>query len=581
MELQWTEPAKAFIECSNHLLCLGGPGSGKTTISILKAANEISNNSLRKGQRILFLSFARATVARVKEHTTSLLRSDQLETLEISTYHGFAWSILRSHGYLLSSSTPIQLLPPAESAAALSSIIGDEAKLAEKLRMFHEEGKVDFDLFARLTAELLKKSNRLRRTISLMYPVITLDEFQDTDAYEWELIKILGIDSRMIALADPEQRIYEFRGANPNRIHEFLDHFSPSKINFGSTNYRSSNTDICQYGNDLLTGANRVKQYDHVDIIRYPYCNAPLKHIELKKAVLHRLQEIDKDGEKPWSLAILVPTKKLMLEVSDFLAQKQQLPNTCLPSIENEALLDAEGPTLAALAIAEILSGGKDAVQLQHRIISRLCTHIRGRKGGARLSGQDLEMVSSLESYLNGASLRGKKRKALACECFAVATKRMALAMTGNPSKDWLLVRNILAISSSTELKNIASDAKFLKFLNRGSQLRSRLAEIWRNTNSYDGAVQAVDTALAEDYFSAILHEPSGVYVMTIHKSKGKQFAEVIIYEGQDRYRDRIVRDGASVQELHQKRLALRVAVTRSEKFATILTPVSFPCPLV
>jgi DNA helicase-2/ATP-dependent DNA helicase PcrA len=159
--------------------------------------------------------------------------------------------------------------------------------------------------------------------------------------------------------------------------------------------------------------------------------------------------------------------------------------------------------------------------------------------------------------------------------------KRMKLAMTGNPAIDWLSARSLLSGSTSVELRNIAADARFLKFLNRGSQLRSRLAEIWRDAHSYDGAVQAVEAALAEEYFSAISHELVGVYVMTIHKSKGKQFSEVIVYEGQDRFRDRIVRVRSTDRELYQQRLALRVAVTRSERLATTLTPVSYPCPLL
>jgi DNA helicase-2/ATP-dependent DNA helicase PcrA len=271
-----------------------------------------------------------------------------------------------------------------------------------------------------------------------------------------------------------------------------------------------------------------------------------------------------------------------MLEVSEFLAEKQQLLHTCLPAVENEAMLDAEGPTLAAFAIAEIISGGRTAEQLQQKIISRLCTHIRGRKGGANLAAQDLELVSSLEFYLKGGRPpRWKRKKALTDECFNIAMKRMKLAMTGNPAIDWLSARSLLSGSTSVELRNIAADARFLKFLNRGSQLRSRLAEIWRDAHSYDGAVQAVEAALAEEYFSAISHELVGVYVMTIHKSKGKQFSEVIVYEGQDRFRDRIVRVRSTDRELYQQRLALRVAVTRSERLATILTPVSYPCPLL
>jgi len=61
-----TKGQQDIMEAGGHLLVTGGPGSGKTTISILKAA-QIAEWDLRPGQKVLFLSFARATVSRVVE----------------------------------------------------------------------------------------------------------------------------------------------------------------------------------------------------------------------------------------------------------------------------------------------------------------------------------------------------------------------------------------------------------------------------------------------------------------------------------------------------------------------------------
>jgi DNA helicase II / ATP-dependent DNA helicase PcrA len=58
---------KALLEADGHLLVRGGPGSGKTTIALLKANWEITHFRLAPGQKILFLSFARVTVARILE----------------------------------------------------------------------------------------------------------------------------------------------------------------------------------------------------------------------------------------------------------------------------------------------------------------------------------------------------------------------------------------------------------------------------------------------------------------------------------------------------------------------------------
>ncbi|RLQ22600.1 ATP-dependent helicase [Seongchinamella sediminis] len=582
MEIEWTDENKALMTSTGHVLCLGGPGSGKTTISLLKANDEIAKAVLRSGQRVLFLSFARATIARVEEHAETFLKSETRKYLEISTYHGFTWSILRSHGYLLTSATPITLLPPAESAAALSEIVSDDDKLAEKKRLFIEDGRLDFDLFAGLTAELLSRSTSLRRLVSETYPIIILDEFQDTDANEWELIKALGIDSRLIALADPEQRIYEFRGASPTRIPEFIEAFSPTEIDFTNTNHRSAGTDICLFGNDLLTGVNKAKTYEHVEIIKYPFRRPPGDHLDLKITVLKRRKAILESNPDSWSLAILVPTKKLMLEVSEYLATKQEFNNgKVAPEIDNEAMLDAEGPALAAVTIAGLLSAEGTAVDISQRLITDLCRHIRGRKGGAKPSQQQLSLAGGLEAFVDTGNLRGPKRKAIAEECLAISEQRLQLVMSGDPGKDWLQVRSLFSNASAPDLQNVANDARFLKFLNRGTQLRSRLAEIWRTTGTYTGAGSAVDVALTREHFAAASQTFQGIHVMTLHKSKGKQFTEVIVYEGPAKYRDKIVRPNGTEQDVARGKLILRVGVTRAERFTSILSPANQPCPLI
>lgn len=70
-----------------------------------------------------------------------------------------------------------------------------------------------------------------------------------------------------------------------------------------------------------------------------------------------------------------------------------------------------------------------------------------------------------------------------------------------------------------------------------------------------------------------------GVHLMTIHKAKSKEFDEVVVYEG--RHARRIVPADADPGRQAQARLALRVAVTRATKRATIVTPAGARCIFV
>jgi DNA helicase II / ATP-dependent DNA helicase PcrA len=67
--------------------------------------------------------------------------------------------------------------------------------------------------------------------------------------------------------------------------------------------------------------------------------------------------------------------------------------------------------------------------------------------------------------------------------------------------------------------------------------------------------------------------------VMTIHKSKGKEFDEVIVFEGSRA--GRLLRDNPNARDIEQARLALRVAVTRARRRTTVLTPSWASCALL
>ena len=559
----WSPQKLAFLACAGHALALGGPGAGKTHVALVKAQQLVASGTLKPGQKVLFLSFARPTVARIVEKATELISPEELKHLEINTYHGFAWSILRSHGYLLNTATPITLLPPPEAAAHFADVDA-VAREPEMLRLFEEEGRLHFDLFARLVAQLFQRSVRLASIYCDAYPMVILDEFQDTNAQEWELIRQMGRYSRLIALADPEQRIYEFRGADHRRLGEFVEAYQPGGFDFSGENHRSNGTDITVFGNDLLTDRNRGKVYKNVKIVRYGFRRNQSPHFRAKAEVLAALGRLRNEPNN--SVAVLVPSKLLMLQFSQYLSSDLD----SLPALRHDVAMDAESPSLAANVIAVLLGGGS-AAALAARLVVTLHTHIRGRGGNKAPAQAEMDLAGAIDTYISTGKIRGKKGELIVKECQRIAAERANLRLSGNPEADWAAVRELIASSTAPQVARVAEDARFLRLLHKGSTLRMALSEMWRTQGDYVGAEVALGEALLQEHFVAAQKEWRGLHVMTIHKAKGKEFDEVVIYEGT--FSGRIVAANADAKRIAQSRLALRVAVTRAIRRTTIVTP--------
>jgi len=568
-----------LLVTDGHILALGGPGSGKTYIALRKAEHEIGASKLKPGQHILFLGFARATIARVAQQAIKFVAKEHRSALEMNTYHGFAWSIIRSHGYLLNTAKPIRLLPPHDASSRLGTF-DPSTREAEKVRLFKEEGLLHFDFFARSAWELLFNSKPLARIISSAYPTIILDEFQDTDPFEWKLIQALGVHSRLIALADADQRIYEFRGADPKRIGEFVSTFQPAQFDFGTENNRSNGTDIAQYGNDLISQRNKSKTYQNVTVVKYPFRKAPLHHGYLKWHTISACQRLRKTGKVDWSIAILVPSKQLMLDVSEYFSEEQAYSTGKLPLLFHEVAVEAHGPYLAATLIAKILESGPNKVSVAEGMIAALRSHLQGRKGEKSPAQGELSLIGALGDYIGAqkVSVKSKPHKRVVEECMRIAEIRLSMKLTGDPEQDWKLVQDVLDGSSAKEFKTIANDAKYLRLLRKDSTLRSRMSEAFRRDGDYRRVSRLLQDALLQEHFSASTRKLQGIQIMNIHKSKGKEFDEVIIYEGSFQ---RILWSGANDKQKAQALLALRVAVTRAMSKAVILTPAKEPCPFV
>lgn len=591
------------LASDGHLLVTGGPGSGKTTVSILKAA-EIAGSGLGAGQEIMFLSFARATVSRVIEsieHEHEIEPAQKL-LIDVETYHSFFWRIIKSHGYLLGLPRKLSILPPAGEAVALSGVrsrFGPSKKLSveeeaakkdaensERARLAHEEGLVCFDLFAGLVSEIILGSDRICRLVAAKYPVIILDEFQDTNALQWRVVQALGKHCRLIALADPDQRIYDWLGADPKRLDHFREAFSPTEEDLRSDNHRSNGTEIATFGNDLLSGNFSQRAYNGITCVTFePYPDQAMTALlDETNSACRRLDEI---GVDRWTLAILVPTKKLTRLVSDAFRR----PPNGSDELSHTAIVDMESAILAAEVISFLLQPAETERHFEE-FIGLVCNFFQG-KGGNEPTRKALDEASRIRrAYDDWLTRQGEgkplRKSSILKGMLAVYERTRNLQLSGSPDKDWVNVRRELESGTCLRLIDVWKEARNIRLLDRGTQLRQALAQDWRDSGAYLNALSITRQAFVQEHFSTGSKPEHGVVVMNMDKSKGKQFNEVIIFEGWPIYKDKeIVYNGDRIVPFNspenineQVRQKMRVSVTRAKLRTTIMTPQGDVCVL-
>lgn len=104
-----------------------------------------------------------------------------------------------------------------------------------------DAGLFDFDDMIECAIQYLKEDNGFRMQLSEQFQYILLDEFQDTNASQFELIKLLTNYEKPVVMAvgDDDQAIFEFQGANASNLRDFQEYYQAKVITL-INNYRST-----------------------------------------------------------------------------------------------------------------------------------------------------------------------------------------------------------------------------------------------------------------------------------------------------------------------------------------------------
>lgn len=225
------------------LVVLGGAGTGKTTVAAA-AVRKILDQAAASGaqpRRALFLSFSRAAVGQIVDRTNGTLGS-QAALVEITTFHAFAWQLIRRWGTAISLPDP-KLISPSEA------------------KLFGSASGITYDELLPLALKLLD-IRAVHTYLMRRWAVIVSDEFQDTSHSQFELISRLRGQARLLLLGDLNQCIYTnlpgVAGVGPERVAAALAMPGARQIRLPDVSHRDPT-------NILPAAATAIRQrnFDH------------------------------------------------------------------------------------------------------------------------------------------------------------------------------------------------------------------------------------------------------------------------------------------------------------------------------
>jgi DNA helicase-2/ATP-dependent DNA helicase PcrA len=135
---------------------------------------------------------------------------------------------------------------------------GGDYSLAQMIKIYaaYQEmcdraGLVDFAEILLRSFELLKQNAEVRGHYQQRFRHILVDEFQDTNAIQYQWLRLLaGSSAKVMIVGDDDQSIYGWRGARVENIQQFLKDFDGADTIRLEQNYRSTAT--------ILKAANAV-----------------------------------------------------------------------------------------------------------------------------------------------------------------------------------------------------------------------------------------------------------------------------------------------------------------------------------
>jgi DNA helicase II / ATP-dependent DNA helicase PcrA len=291
---------KAVRTDARFLFLLAGAGTGKTRVITERIRYLIEHDT--DPSRILAITFTRKATLEMRERTDN-------PDVHIHTFHQFAYGYLSDKGHTLYDEnkgpfTKEQILSFSIYKNGLFKGLRPRGFRAYQ-RYLGAHDLIDYD-------DILIEFDRLleRQRITLDLDHIFIDEFQDTNDLQYAVLrKMIGKNTAVFAVGDPDQSIYRFRGARENIILRFVSDYRAKQETL-DLNYRSDQA-IIRHANRLIAHNRRtfkkalVSESSKDGSVRSFHYHDPE---EEARALTGKIRVFLRQGVRPEEIAVLYRT---------------------------------------------------------------------------------------------------------------------------------------------------------------------------------------------------------------------------------------------------------------------------------
>ncbi|GEM_PF-67664 len=287
---------EAAMRTAGPLLLLASPGSGKTTTLLMRIAYMIEERGVRP-ERIKAVTFSRAAANEMKERFGRMFPG--LSAAEFSTIHSLAYEIVRMHGRRTGTEYRIiegeaqadgdvreeagglplnkklvlrglykritghtmsddemdgltafigyvknKMIPP-ERWSSVKAEVQRAADIVREYETFKRADPsrrlIDYEDMLTVANEVLDSEPDLLAQFRGRYDYVLTDESQDTSLVQHAIVEKLAMEHRnLCVVADDDQSIYGWRGAEPGYLLRFKELYPDAVVLYMEQNYRSS-----------------------------------------------------------------------------------------------------------------------------------------------------------------------------------------------------------------------------------------------------------------------------------------------------------------------------------------------------